>query len=562
MSLRRLVLALICFAGLAAVPRLAKADDVAEAREHFKRGKRSTTCSATSRLPPYREDLRAARRAVDVVQHRPGLSSRRQSSEGARRLSLVPGALPRGAQPRRGGRPHRRRAQDHRGAEAHARASPTGTLNGDGEHVYTAEPDPRIQQQKDKELQQQREREKEEKEKREEQARLDAARLSKPVVERPSGPPPRTLRISGLAVGGFGVASLALGAAFAALTASANDGLHPSPPGYYDGDLYSRGTTYQTLYPVFLAVGGVALVTGVVLYAVGLKHGHGTQGSSRSATTAQARPSAGGSDDEQIPRLARARRRLYARRLHQSERRFRQNLDLRRRASVPVGVLLRAGIDSPTTHAAAACNCAVPDDPCQEIPCVDGACGAQRPVADGTAARQQTSGDCKKLVCDGQGNANPVADPNDLPGLSSDECNDKSCDGTNVVSKPKPGMQCGSNGFCNTIGACSDCATGNLSWARAARRTAAATMGRGSPGSRARSAAPPARAMSASPPPSSAATARRRPAVPTASGGRPRRARRCAPWACAPISALWAPRSAWPTTRSRPAAPTASGAAT
>jgi hypothetical protein len=108
-----------------------------------------------------------------------------------------------------------------------------------------------------------------------------------------------------------------------------------------------------------------------------------------------------------------------------------------------------------------ACNCAVPDDPCQEIPCVDGACGAQRPVADGTAARQQTSGDCKTLVCDGQGHANPVADPTDLPGLSSDPCNDKSCDGVNVVSKAKPGAPCGT-GFCNTLGACSDCAPGSV----------------------------------------------------------------------------------------------------
>jgi tetratricopeptide (TPR) repeat protein len=90
-----------------------------------------------------------------------------------------------------------------------------------------------------------------------------------PVDDRPRT---RTLEIAGLGVGAVGVASLAAGAAFAGLTASTNNKLnHPAAGATFDKSLADRGATFQTLEGVFFAVGGAALVTGVVVYAVGAK---------------------------------------------------------------------------------------------------------------------------------------------------------------------------------------------------------------------------------------------------------------------------------------------------
>jgi tetratricopeptide (TPR) repeat protein len=281
MSSRRLVLALVCLAGLAAVPRLAHADDVAEAREHFKRGRTLYYLQRYLEAAAEYEktyELRDEPSMLFNIGQAYRLGGDQQKAIGAYRsyLSRFPAA------------PNRTEVaaliEDARKtleAQKHTRERPpTGTLPGDtGERVYTAEPDPRIQQQHDKEQLQQREREQRDKDQREQQARAKAIPLvpSPATVDRPNGPPARTLKVAGIAVGGFGIASLALGAAFAALTADANQGLRPSQPAYYDADLYGRGVTFQTLYPVFFAVGGVALVTGAVLYAVGVKHGHATQ---------------------------------------------------------------------------------------------------------------------------------------------------------------------------------------------------------------------------------------------------------------------------------------------
>jgi tetratricopeptide (TPR) repeat protein len=93
-----------------------------------------------------------------------------------------------------------------------------------------------------------------------------------PVDDRPKA---RTLKIAGIAVGALGVASLGLGGAFAGLTASTNTKLnHPATDAAFDPSLASRGQTYQTLEGVFFAVGGAALVTGVVIYVVGAKRAH------------------------------------------------------------------------------------------------------------------------------------------------------------------------------------------------------------------------------------------------------------------------------------------------
>lgn len=102
------------------------------------------------------------------------------------------------------------------------------------------------------------------------------------VVVAPPPPPPRNpdpheialgkkLRIAGIAVGGFGVASLAAGAAFAGLTAKTNDELnHPSGTmPTFNRSLESKGRTYQSLETALFVVGGAALATGVATFMVG-----------------------------------------------------------------------------------------------------------------------------------------------------------------------------------------------------------------------------------------------------------------------------------------------------
>jgi tetratricopeptide (TPR) repeat protein len=105
--------------------------------------------------------------------------------------------------------------------------------------------------------------------------------VTAPIVVAP--PPPRRepdqhelalgrkLRIAGIAVGAFGVASVATGAAFAGLTAKTNDELnHPSGTmPTYDKSLESKGRTYQALETAFFVVGGAAVVAGVATFLVG-----------------------------------------------------------------------------------------------------------------------------------------------------------------------------------------------------------------------------------------------------------------------------------------------------
>jgi tetratricopeptide (TPR) repeat protein len=93
---------------------------------------------------------------------------------------------------------------------------------------------------------------------------------------RDTGPSPRTLKLAGIGTGVVGVASLALGATFAGLTASINHELNHPAAGApaFDVSLERRGNTYQALETSFFVIGGAALVSGVVLYAVGARRAH------------------------------------------------------------------------------------------------------------------------------------------------------------------------------------------------------------------------------------------------------------------------------------------------
>ena len=79
------------------------------------------------------------------------------------------------------------------------------------------------------------------------------------------------LRIAGIAVGAFGIASLAAGAAFAASTASINRQLNDpsSPMPTYDKSLESRGRTNQALETALFVAGGAALAAGVSCLVLG-----------------------------------------------------------------------------------------------------------------------------------------------------------------------------------------------------------------------------------------------------------------------------------------------------
>jgi hypothetical protein len=78
-------------------------------------------------------------------------------------------------------------------------------------------------------------------------------------------------------------------------------------------------------------------------------------------------------------------------------------------------------------------------------------------VANGTLTGTQTSGDCKKKVCDGSGNTVTVPD-NDPP--ASTQCTTRSCsNGSVVTTYVVSGTACTENGgsFCDGSGSCVEC---------------------------------------------------------------------------------------------------------
>jgi hypothetical protein len=84
---------------------------------------------------------------------------------------------------------------------------------------------------------------------------------------------PRTLRISGIAIGVVGVAALATGLALELIAKSDNDKLsHPTKGAIFDHDLNSAVKTDQAAGIALLAVGGAAVATSVTLIVLGYRH--------------------------------------------------------------------------------------------------------------------------------------------------------------------------------------------------------------------------------------------------------------------------------------------------
>lgn len=104
-------------------------------------------------------------------------------------------------------------------------------------------------------------------------------------------------------------------------------------------------------------------------------------------------------------------------------------------------------------------DCPQPSDPCQVWTCWQGLC---TPVA---AARDtalppeaQTRGDCKVLVCDGQGKTTGLLDRADEPPEDDNPCALEVCqDGEPAFPPVAVGTACGKNGVCNGHGKCGGC---------------------------------------------------------------------------------------------------------
>src|SRR5207248_4635364 len=80
----------------------------------------------------------------------------------------------------------------------------------------------------------------------------------------------RSKRIAGIAVAGGGVAAVGVGIAMSLLARQASDQLtHGTPGSTYDLGLDRQGRTDDTVAIAMYAVGGAAVVTGVVLYVLG-----------------------------------------------------------------------------------------------------------------------------------------------------------------------------------------------------------------------------------------------------------------------------------------------------
>jgi hypothetical protein len=95
---------------------------------------------------------------------------------------------------------------------------------------------------------------------------------------------------------------------------------------------------------------------------------------------------------------------------------------------------------------------------CRRRSCVKGRCGlVDEP--EGTPTPSQIAGDCRRSVCDGEGNAVLVEDDTNVPGDHA-QCIVGACDGGTPSSTPTaPGAACTMNGgtVCDGAGNCLQC---------------------------------------------------------------------------------------------------------
>ena len=111
-----------------------------------------------------------------------------------------------------------------------------------------------------------------------------------------------------------------------------------------------------------------------------------------------------------------------------------------------------------TAECCAPADCPVPSNECVQRTCEGGVCG-EKPVDSGVAVSTQTTGDCKKIVCDGAGATKAVADDTDVPD-DDKQCTVDKCQNGAPKNTPAPaGQACaeGAGKKCDGSGACLEC---------------------------------------------------------------------------------------------------------
>jgi alpha-tubulin suppressor-like RCC1 family protein len=106
-------------------------------------------------------------------------------------------------------------------------------------------------------------------------------------------------------------------------------------------------------------------------------------------------------------------------------------------------------------------DCPASADGCATPTCTAGTCGLSN-VAKDTLSEKQTSGDCRKSVCDGQGQATELPDDQDVPS-SGNPCAGDGCLAGVPQHPPKPaGTSCseGNGTVCDGAGSCVECIDG------------------------------------------------------------------------------------------------------
>jgi len=102
-----------------------------------------------------------------------------------------------------------------------------------------------------------------------------------------------------------------------------------------------------------------------------------------------------------------------------------------------------------------ASDCPGSDGPCQVRACTAGVCGTSNSAA-GTPLSTQTTGDCRRAVCDGSGNVTSVFDDGDVP-ASPGACLVVACAAGQPLQTPAPaGVACAGDGAstCDGTGRC------------------------------------------------------------------------------------------------------------
>jgi len=104
-------------------------------------------------------------------------------------------------------------------------------------------------------------------------------------------------------------------------------------------------------------------------------------------------------------------------------------------------------------------DCPQPTNPCQVWTCWQQVCTGVAAAKDTLIAKEsQVAGDCKVLVCDGQGQTVGIPDKTDEPPADDNPCADEVCEDGAPAYPPVPvGMACGKAGVCNGKGKCGVC---------------------------------------------------------------------------------------------------------